>query len=92
MSFKPVGQDSRSLSINDLNLPSLKDKIGYVVDVKSGISRFDDGYYKIFIKTIEGITIPCMIFNLEDFIKVGIRVLALKKKFISLQMSTKKKK
>lgn len=82
--FKKVGTDSRLLKISDVENGGSIDKVCYVSDVKSGVSRLDQGYYTIFVKTSDGVVIPAFIFNIADFIDAGFHLFYLKGKLVQL--------
>lgn len=63
-------------------------RICYVVNQGSGISKIEKGFYRLTVKTCDGLSVPAMIFDLKDFINSGLDVAALVGKFIEIQGTT----
>lgn len=82
MTFSKVNVNKKYFSRTQMGGIEVSNVIGYVVGVSSAISRQDTPYYKLFIKTIEGVTYPCMIFDLLKPLQAGLPILSLKKHFI----------
>lgn len=81
--------DSRKSQINlkeeDLVNKVPFSRVCYVLNQGSGISRLEKGFYRLMVKTCDGLPVPAMIFDLKDFINSGLDVAALVGKFIELQ-------
>lgn len=84
MGFTRVDSPNEYLRISDFDTVSVVDKICYVSDYKSGISAINKGYYRLMIKTVDGVTVPAVIFNVTDFINRGLDVAGLKSKFVKI--------
>lgn len=85
MSFtKTNNMDNRNyLCEEDLKEIKLK-KICYVVDYSAGTSKLKEGFYRLLVKSVDGLTLSAMVFNPIDFINRGLDIAYLKNKFISI--------
>lgn len=73
------------LSSNDLRGLQIKNKIAYVSNVNSGISKVNSGYFRLIIKLSDSPTIVSgMIFDEYTYAKRGIDVKSFQGKFIKL--------
>lgn len=72
------------LDYANLNVNTQIDKVCYVLDVSSSVSKLDTPYYILFVRDVNGVVMPCMIFNIDDFIGVGFKLNYLKGKYIRL--------
>ena len=85
MDFRPKNQNTQYLELTDLTGVDRISKICYVVGHKSGISRQDSGFFTLYLKTVDGLKIRGMIFNVTDFIKKGFVVASLKGNFVRIK-------
>ena len=82
MSFTRVDSPDEYLRVSDFNKLDVIKKICYVIDYKSGVSVINKGYYRLMIKTSDGVVVPAVLFNVTDFINKGLDVAGMKGKFV----------
>lgn len=88
MTFKKIEsrKDELGLTFEDITNEIRVKKVCYVNRVDYAISKNDLGYYKLFIKTVDNVTITAFIFydSNVNFIEKGNDIKALQSKFILL--------
>lgn len=72
------------LNYEDLTNNSQVYRIAYVVDVSSSTSRLDKPFYTLFVRTTEGVVLPCFIFEIENFVSLGFKLNMMKGKYVRL--------
>lgn len=85
MTFSKV-DDSKNvyMSESDLSKDSEVSKICYVINKRYGQTWTKDGFYKLLLKTIDDVTFNGMIFNLSNFISIGLDMNKIIGKFIRI--------
>lgn len=83
MTFSKVS-DSTNVYMceSDLSKDSTVSKICYVINKRYGQTWAKDGFYKLLLKTIDDMTFNGMVFNLSNFIYIGLDMNKLVGKFI----------
>lgn len=76
--------DNKYLNYSELVENTQIDRICYVVDVDSSISRLNLPFFSLLIRTADSKTLPCMVFDVDDFLSMGFKLNAMKGKFIRL--------
>lgn len=61
----------------------------YVVKVDNSISAIDSPYYRLIVRTVDGMLVPCVVFNIDDFNTLGYKLNFLKNKYIRLKASVR---
>ena len=86
MAIKKVENDDEYLYLSDFTDQHIKQKVCYVLNYSTGVSKTNKGFYSLFIKTADekSVTIPAMIFDPKDFIEQGLEIASLKGKFIKV--------
>ena len=77
--------DSLDLDITQLEDGSEYEKICYLFNYKSGITKFDKGFYTFYIKDVNGNMIPAQLFNLENYLNDGFKALLMKNKPVKIR-------
>lgn len=73
------------LVYSDLADGMIINHICYVLDVSSSISRIEQPFYRVVIRTVDGVVMVCPIFNIEEFNSLGFKLNYLKGKYIRLE-------
>lgn len=76
--------DNKYLNYTELVEGTQIDRVCYVMDVNSSISRLESPYFSLLIRTADSKIMPCMIFEIDNFLSMGFKLNALKGKFIRL--------
>jgi hypothetical protein len=77
--------ENNNLRDEDLSLGHLIKRVCFVSDYKTGISKYEEGFYTLYVKTEDGTTVRAQIFNIARFIESGLELISLKSKFIELE-------
>lgn len=85
MIIKPLNSDSLDLDITQLEDGSEYEKICYLFNYKSGITKFDKGFYTFYVKDVNGNMLPAQLFNLEDYVNEGFKALLMKDKPVKIR-------
>lgn len=76
--------DNNYLNYNELVENTQIDRICYVLDVYSSISKIDLPFFGLLIRTADSKVINCSVFDVDNFLSMGFTLNALKGKFIRL--------
>ena len=73
------------LNISKLKIGNFGSAVAYVYDGKSKTAKNDSPYFLLYLKDINGVTIPGFVFNIIDHIKDGRTLTNIKGKFITFE-------
>lgn len=76
--------DNKYLTYSELVENTQIDRICYVVDIDSSMSRLNLPFFSLLIRTTDSKILPCMVFDVDNFLSMGFQLNALKGKFIRL--------
>lgn len=79
-----INVDNQYLTYTDLMENTQINRICYVVDVNSSVSRLEMPFYSLLVRTTDGKILSCMIFDVDNFLSMGYKLNALKGKYIRL--------
>lgn len=80
--------NSKYLDVNKLVEGIVFHGVAYVHDVSLGMSKFESGFVKFFLKDCNANVITATLFDVEDFMMSGISVAALRHKAIEFKGAT----
>ncbi|WP_394862385.1 hypothetical protein [Paraclostridium bifermentans] len=86
--LKKVGQDSALLDISSLELNRQYLMRAYLYGFKEGYSTVEKGYFRLYLKDINGRIITGMLFNVDKFKEQGLTMQALKGKPVVINFET----
>lgn len=81
--------DNKYLTYTELVENTQIDRICYVVDIDSSMSRLNLPFFSLLVRTTDSKIMPCMVFDVDDFLSMGFKLNALKGKFIRLNCKVK---
>lgn len=76
--------DNNYLNYNELVENTQINRICYVLDVYSSISKLDLPFYGLLIRTADSKVMNCTVFDVDNFLSMGFKLNSLKGKFIRL--------
>lgn len=76
------------LDIRKLEEDRTYTKIAYVQDVKDSISSINEGFFKFYLKDINGDMVIARLFGVKDFMKIASRARMLKHKAVTIKFYT----
>lgn len=83
------GNDERYLDFSSLELNrKYINKICYVVDIKSGMTRLESGFFAFYIKDINANIIQASLFNTKEFLEAGVSAQYMKRKAVKIDFYT----
>lgn len=84
MNYTSMGGNGDYLNYVDLVDGNQVNRICYVLDVKSSVTKMQQAFYTLFVRTTEGNVLPCFVFNTDDDTEKGFKLNALKGKYVRL--------
>jgi len=84
MTFKDSSNEG-CLAYNVMKDDSVVEGICYIVNVNNAISAIETNYYRLIVRTVDNVLIPCLVFNSEDFTTLGFKLNSLKNKYVKLR-------
>ena len=63
-----INVDNQYLTYTDLMENTQINRICYVVDVNSSVSRLEMPFYSLLVRTTDGKILSCMIFDVDNFL------------------------
>ena len=72
--------NSELLDVSSVEVGQEYNKIAYLMDIKSGLSKIEQGFYTFYFKDVHANVVVGRLFGIEDYINNGLIATALKRK------------